>query len=510
MPNLNNFITRSCEKSKIVLNIVAVLAGFTTYFCMYSYRKPFAAGTYEGYSLWGVQFKILGISLQIIGYTISKFTGIKIVSEITPKYRGICIISFLTTSEIVLILFGAIPRPYNCLVMLLNGLPLGQIWGLTFSYLEGRKTSALLGSGMGISFIVASGAVKSVGQTLLMKGINQFWMPAAVGGIFYIPMILAVLVLESIPPPDAEDIACRAERVVMENKDRSRFCKVFGPGVICMIIFNMFLVAYRDFRDNFAPELWEAFGYGGVPSIFSISEIIVAFIVCIPFGIFMLIKTPINTLIAYHVLIIGGSLLIGLCGLLNNSGKMPGLYFMIVSGVGLYLGYVPFNSIIFDALIAAFHYRANSGFLSYVCDSMGYLSSVVILFVKNFGSADLSWLQFFRILSYTIALVAVFFLTLAILFCVWKYKHWDPLQFENENENVEYDIIKIKKLGKNGLTSETEETKTDNTLEENYTEDDIDERSQSVDDNEDISVSMSRSNSSSSIKETDKNRIDTV
>lgn len=507
MGNLNNFITRICERSKIALNIIAVLAGFLCYFCMYAYRKPFAAGIYEGYSLWGVDFKILGISLQIIGYTISKFTGIKIVSEIRPKYRGICIASFMTASEIVLIIFGLVPAPYNAIVMFFNGLPLGQIWGLAFSYLEGRKTSALLGSGMGISFIVASGAVKSVGRSLLNTGINQFWMPAAVGGIFYIPMIISVLVLESIPPPDAEDVACRTERVVMENNDRIKFCKIFGPGVGCMIFFNMFLVAYRDFRDNFAPELWDEFGYGGEPSIFSISEIIVAFVVCIPIGLFMLIKSPLHTLIAYHILIIGGSVLIGLCGLLNNSGKLPGLYYMVIAGIGLYFGYVPFNSIIFDALIAAFHYKANSGFLSYVCDSMGYLSSVVILFVKNFGSAHLSWLQFFRILSYTMTIVAAVFLTLAILFCIWKYKHWKSDEYDDEN--LEEDIIKIKKLGKNGVVDETEETKT-STLEENYTED-FNNNDGNIDDNEELSISsISQSDSNNSINENIVKNVETA
>ena len=157
MGNLNNFITRACEKSPIVFNIIAVLAGFLCYFSTYGFRKPFVAGTYEGYSLWGVQFKILGITVQIIGYTISKFLGIKIISEIKPKFRGLFIFSFLTFSELVLITFGAVPRPYNCLIMFFNGLPLGMIWGLIFSYLEGRKSTALLGSLISISLIVASG-----------------------------------------------------------------------------------------------------------------------------------------------------------------------------------------------------------------------------------------------------------------------------------------------------------------------------------------------------------------
>ena len=53
----------------------------------------------------------------------------------------------------------------------------------------------------------------------------------------------------------------------------------------------MLLVAFGDFKDNYGPELCEVFGYGSEQSIFSISEIIVAFIVCIPIGLFMLLNS---------------------------------------------------------------------------------------------------------------------------------------------------------------------------------------------------------------------------
>ncbi|OHT10816.1 membrane protein [Tritrichomonas foetus] len=483
MGNLNNFITRACEKYPVVLNLTAVCAAFLCYFCMYAYRKPFSAGTYEGYSLWGVEFKIIGIIFQVLGYTISKFLGIKVVSEVNPKYRGICIFCFITSSELVLVLFGAIPRPYNAIIMFLNGLPLGMIWGLTFSYLEGRKTSETLGSGMAISFIVSSGIVKSVGQTLIKNGLSQFWMPATVGGIFYIPMCLAVFVLESLPPPSEKDIEIRTERVVMTNKDRTKFCKTFGPGIFFMVFFHMFLTAYRDFRDNFAPELWAAFGYEETPSIFSISEIIVAFVVFIVVALFMLIKKPLNTLIGYHILIIGGQIIIGVCALLNAKGKLPGVYFMVIAGIGLYFGYVPFNSIIFDSIIAVFKYKANSGFLSYLCDSMGYLSSVVILFVKNFVSADLSWLQFFHILSYAIAFMAAIFLSLSLGYYVWKYYHWTP-EDQETLDNIEGKYAKDR-----DSNDETDYTQNSQTIDENL-DDDSDSDSVS-------SVSMSRSGSSS-------------
>ena len=45
-------------------------------------------------------------------------------------------------------------------------------------------------------------------------------------------------------------------------------------------------------------------------------------------------------------------------------------------GLGTYLGYLPFNCLLFDRLIAAFGSVANAGFFIYVADSFGYLGSV--------------------------------------------------------------------------------------------------------------------------------------
>ena len=69
--------------------------------------------------------------------------------------------------------------------MLLNGLPLGMIWGLVFSYLEGRRQTELLGAGLSVSFIFSSGVVKSVGKVLMQDfGVTQMWMPFLTGLIF--------------------------------------------------------------------------------------------------------------------------------------------------------------------------------------------------------------------------------------------------------------------------------------------------------------------------------------
>lgn len=417
-------IRRLLRRSKIALTVYAFIAGFACYFSMYGFRKPFSVYDYPNMYVWGIEFKIFLITVQVIGYMISKFLGIKVVSELGKRYRGLLILAFIGAAELALILFGATPAPYNAIFMFINGLPLGMIWGLVFSFLEGRRTSEILGSGMCVSFIVSSGVVKSVGQAILNKGYPPFWMPAIVGAIFAAPLVVTVIMLECIPEPDEEDVRLRTVRVSMSGAERLRFLRIFWPGVLVMTVFYMLLTAFRDFRDNFAPELWAAFGYPDAPSVFSVSELAVAIAVCVPIGLFMLIRGNIYVMVAYHILILCGQILLGAVAALYHADLMSGLPFMILTGIGLYVGYVPFNSIIFDVMLAAFEYHANSGFLMYVCDSMGYLASVIILFVKNFAVPDLSWRNFYIYVSYGMAVIGTVLMALSGLYYFYKYRRF--------------------------------------------------------------------------------------
>jgi hypothetical protein len=272
---------------------------------------------------------------------------------------------------------------------------------------------------MAVSFIVSSGAVKTVGQVILHAGCRLFWMPAATGAVFFLPLVLSVFCLESFPEPTEDDVTARTERIQMNSQSRLQFFKDFGPALILMTLFYTLLSAYRDFRDNFAAELWEAFGESGTPSVFTTSEIIVAIIIVIPIGLFMMIKEYMTTLIAYHVLIACGLVMTLICTIVLDRKGVPGLPYMVATGVGLYMGYVPFNSIIFDLILAAFSYKANAGFMMYICDACGYTAAVVILFVKNFGSKHVGWLEFYIKFGYVVTVVGTVLIIGELLFLIF-------------------------------------------------------------------------------------------
>jgi len=60
-------------------------------------------------------------------------------------------------------------------------------------------------------------------------------------------------------------------------------------------------------------------------------------------------------------------------------------------GLGLYIGYIPFNCIIFERMIATFKKGGNVGFLMYIADSFGYMGSVAVIISKSVFSNKLSW-----------------------------------------------------------------------------------------------------------------------
>src|SRR5438045_8508231 len=64
----------------------AIVAAFTTYFCMYAFRKPFAAARFDGefFLHTKIALKTAIVIGQIIGYALSKYIGIKVCSEVSP------------------------------------------------------------------------------------------------------------------------------------------------------------------------------------------------------------------------------------------------------------------------------------------------------------------------------------------------------------------------------------------------------------------------------------------
>jgi MFS family permease len=423
------------KKSNIPFILNASLASFGVYFCMYAFRKPFSVATFEGIQVFGIDYKILLIIAQVVGYVISKFIGIKIISELKPEHRKYYLLGLIGIAELALVLFAIVPRPYNVFFMFLNGMPLGMIWGIVFSYLEGRKFTEILGVALSTSFIVSSGVVKSAGFFVMDSlHFSEFWMPAITGLLFVWPLLFFTWMLERIPKPTPEDITLRSERIPMTQKDRKKVVLQFLFPLTIWVIFYMYLTAFRDFRDNFARELWDSLGYKDDVSVFTSSELVVAVIVLLVLATAFYFKDNMKALFFYQILLMIGSVSIGISTILFHSGSISSFNWMVVSGFGLYICYVPFNCLFFDRFIAAFKIKGNAGFFIYIADAFGYLGSVAVLLYKNFGQPNLSWLDFFMNGAYSIAAMGVA-VTISSMLYLNKKKR------KNKKQNINYQLV---------------------------------------------------------------------
>jgi hypothetical protein len=388
----------------------AIVAAFGTYFCMYAFRRPFAVGTYPGVVHLGaleLDHKTLFLVSQVVGYAISKFIGIKVVSELPASRRAAAILACIGVAEGALVLFGLVPAPWSALCLVANGLPLGMIWGLVFGFLEGRRSSDLLGAGLSASFIVASGFVKTSGKVVLGWGVPERWMPATTGLLFAPALFLFVALLAQLPPPSPDDEAARVKRAPMGPAERRAFLRAHAPGVALLTAGYVLLTAYRDFRDSFAREIWDALGYASAPSIMTTAEIPVAAGALLAVGAMMGIRDNRRALLAVHALLVGGAVLVGASTWLWRAGMLSHAAWMIAVGLGLYAGYVPFNCVLFDRLVAASGSVATAGFLIYVADASGYLGSVAVLLYRSLFRAKLAGVEFFVGMSYATAITCV-------------------------------------------------------------------------------------------------------
>jgi hypothetical protein len=385
----------------------AVTVAFTTYFAMYSFRKPFAAAHYADATFWILDLKSALVISQLAGYALSKMLGVKFNSEMPPQRRAWALVLLIAWGEIALVLFAVLPPAGKVAALFLNGLPLGTVWGIVFSFLEGRRTSEILGAGLSCAYVVASGAVKSVGAALLGAGISEFWMPAVTGALFLPVFLLSVYGLSLVPPPNADDVAARTEREPMNATERHAFMRTYWPGLVMLVVTYLFLTAYRDFRDNFAAEIWADLGANKQPGLFTITEIPIALSVMLVLGLLYLVKSNRLGLLLTYVIMGCGAAMIGVATLLFDLGAISPLAWMIAVGLGLYLGYVPYGCVLFDRTIAALRIVATAVFLIYISDAVAYGGSVGILLYKTLGQASISKLQFFRYFSYATCLACV-------------------------------------------------------------------------------------------------------
>ena len=398
------------------------LSSFIVYACMYGFRKPFTAGSFEGIKVFGISYKVVLVIAQVLGYMLSKFYGIRFIAGMRPEKRAGYIIGLILGGWAALLLFGIVPAPYNIVFMFINGIPLGMVWGLVFGFVEGRRTTELMGAVLATSFVFASGIAKTVGKMLVLHGVSETWMPFLAGGVFIIPLLVSTWLLNQTPPPNAEDVAQRTIRLPMDREQRKNFLRIFGFALIPTVTAYVMLTILRDFTEDFANELWTETGFRNKADVFANTSTIVGLIVLAVIGGFFLIRNNYRAFQLNNVVVIGGFLLAAGSTAAFHFHLITPVIWIIAASAGLYLGYVPYNCFYFERMLAAYKIPGNVGFLIYIADAFGYLGTVVVLLVKEFVHLHYTWVDFFTGMFYVSAFLGILLVLLASVLFSKIYK----------------------------------------------------------------------------------------
>ncbi len=411
---------RQNGRQKIMISLIIGCLAFCVYTCMYAIRKPFTALVYNE-TIWGYGVKSWMVITQLIGYTFSKFAGIKWLGELKSNHRQKTLVLILLTASIPLLLLPLSNYRYWPLWMFFNGFPLGLIWGIVFSYVEGRDLTEFIGAILACTFIFSSGFVKSIAVFLQNNHIKIELIPFTIAIFAFIPAIILSFLLEKMPTPSTEEIQKNAHRTTLTKTERKQLIQKYLGFITAIILLYGFLTLIRDVRDNFGAEIMLGLKIYNAKSIAEIETLVTVFmLLCIPF--ICKIKNHLNAIkITLLVTGIGGIFCIGSTILFQNQ-LINGIGLLLLSGSGVYLGYILINISVMNRLIGFNGTAGNSGFLVYMADSAGYLCSLSISSIAIFSQkGKLPWLIWYQEILFWGGLIVIIFSIIAFKH-INKYK----------------------------------------------------------------------------------------
>ena len=398
--NFKEKLSPSAQKklSDLLFILYAGGAALLSYSLVYALRKPFTAATFDGMELFGMDYKIATSIIQIFGYMVSKFIGIKLISELKREGRLKFILVSILVAELSLVLFGCLPRPFNVLALFFNGLSLGCMWGVIFSFLEGRRVTDILASLLGVSMVISSGTAKSVGLYVMNHlHVSEFWMPALIGGVALPLLLLLGCALNKLPEPNKEDIAMKSERETLNGQQRWELFKSFMPFLSMLFVANIAIVVLWDIKEDFLVNIIDVTAYS--PWLFAQIDSVVTLIILGIFGLMVFVKDNLKALSVLFGLIIMGMIAMSVVSFGQDRFHLSPVTWLFIQSLCLYIAYLTFQTIFFDRFIACFKIRGNVGFFIVTTDFLGYTGTVLVLILKEFCNPHINWAVFYNQLA---------------------------------------------------------------------------------------------------------------
>ena len=262
---------------------------------------------------------------------------------------------------------------------------------------------------------------------MFQHSVSESWMPALTGAVFLPLFVLSAWMLSCLPEPNEADVTARTQRKPMSTKDRIAFLATYPMGWCLLIGFYVLLTALRDFRDNFGQEILKDLQLGEVMGVFSTTETVVAFVVMAVMAGLNLIRDNRRGFQGSVCVMALGMVILAAGTLLFQADAVSGLVWMILTGLGSYLAYVPFNTVLFERLIAYTKFSGTAVFAIYLADAAGYTGAFTLQLWKDLYASDVGWQTFFEQVTLWVA-------GLGVMGCIGVVQLFGPAPVSKEHK----------------------------------------------------------------------------
>ncbi|MES1907532.1 MAG: hypothetical protein MHM6MM_000635 [Cercozoa sp. M6MM] len=436
---------------------------FLLYTCNYFVRMPVFAGKYTDKTAFGLDLKIAFSLAQEFGLSIFKIPTILYFPGLPRRRWPAALLTCFSLSVLPLIVMTWVSHEWQVIMVFLSAAAMCPVFALIVRFIEGRRMTESIMALFLFSIVFASGLAKTTGTALLKSGVSEDFMPGLVAMCVLPISLLLIFLLKELPPPTADDIAARNERVPISVRDQVRWLKAWWPGLTALILTYTISVGYRMYRDVFAVDIFEELlGDGTTPAIYTMSETVVGVFVTVVIGLLTLVRSNNHALALLLLEMLVGCVIVVVCAIVFTAGRPSFdetpfslslvLTLMIGSGAGLYLPHMLMGPTLYDRLMAVAGDNFTISFLSYLSDGLGHVGTMTVMLYDQFGSGEFSKAQFFEQMSYWAGVGMGILVVLAALYLAFVVPARQGV-VEYQEDDAEVGIHKNAPDGEDDLTA---------------------------------------------------------
>lgn len=391
-----------CSNNIYIIAVYIAIISSLTYFFQYFISTSMFAGSFDTSSFLGNTKNALVISQSmsyIAGYIIGYFWLSKINKKNTFKYFILTIFG----SFVPLLLFVTQLPVFQIIGTFISGVCITNIWGFIVFYVEGRHASSIIIMIIYMLLIIGGGFAKSVGAILLDNDINENLMVVYCGIIGLVGCIGFAILLNNTPERNEEE---EKSKTIKKTGDdiitiQNEFINKYKIGLLANSIVYGFISGYRKYRDYYSLELWiELMGHNFNAGIYSYSDIIISIAVTLIYCLIIYIKSDITSFFVLLVIMIIGSFIIAISTLTYSYYEYESFIWIVLTGVGVYMAYVPPGVLLYDKLISATKTEISIVPIIFLSELIAQIVTLLIILIKSNIYTLYSYVSYFVYISY--------------------------------------------------------------------------------------------------------------